>query len=257
MLPKSVHDGSTAVRPRFDGGGGRSTEEFKLTVPTYYGTAHCKQNVVDLPDFDSPNVPVLIHEAEGVRIVLGTHDFNDMDKPDIQIERRPKGWAIFLHPVGGGDASGYVYFLDDGRSFLLKEDYWAGSNSIEVLRGHKEPPEIDELDLPEPDIRGTNTVEKSSTGPGLQAAHVQGHPGNQPVQALTQKLCARCGQLIEYCDDWYGDLCPGCADESDGHWVCRNCGRHDTFEVMGGDGATNPECCGIPCLHVDPDESAA
>ena len=111
-------------------------EEFKLSVPTYYGAANCKQNIVgDLPDFDAPNVPVLIHEAEGVRIVLGTHDFNDREKPDIQIERRPKGWAIFLHPVGGGDASGYVYFLDDGRSFLLKQKYWAGSNPIEVLSG--------------------------------------------------------------------------------------------------------------------------
>src|SRR3989442_10209151 len=108
-----------------------ANHELKLSVPTYYGAVHGKQNILGSPDFDAPNVPVLIHEAEGVRIVLGTHDFNDLEKPDIQIERRPKGWAIFLHPVGGGDASGYVYFLDDGQSFLLKEDNWAGSNSIE------------------------------------------------------------------------------------------------------------------------------
>ena len=37
----------------------------------------------------------------------------------VQVERRPNGWAIFLHPIGGGDPSGYVYFLDDGRSFVL------------------------------------------------------------------------------------------------------------------------------------------
>src|SRR5207253_9811775 len=56
--------------------------ELKLSVPTYYGTVNCKRNVAG-EDFDEPNVPVLIHEAEGVRIVLGTHDYNDVEKSDI------------------------------------------------------------------------------------------------------------------------------------------------------------------------------
>jgi hypothetical protein len=231
-------------------------EEFKLTVPTYYGAAHCKQNVLaDLPDFDVPNVPVLIHEAGGVRIVLGTHDFNDSDKADVQVERRPKGWAIFLHPVGGGDASGYVYFLDDGRSFLLKADSWAGSNSIEVLRGHEELREIDELDLPEPDIRGTSTVDTLGNGAIPKAAPVQCHEGKPSMQELDQKPCARCGQTTEYSGDWYGDLCPECADQTDGDWVCNKCGCRGTFEEMGGEGAANPVCCGFSCKRVDPDES--
>ena len=56
--------------------------------------------------------------------MLGSHDFNDVDKPDIQIERQPNGWVIFLHPLGGSDAAGTVYFHDDGRSYLVKE--WSG-----------------------------------------------------------------------------------------------------------------------------------
>lgn len=231
-------------------------EEFKLTVSTYYGAAHCKQKIVgDMPDFDAPDVPVLIHEAGGVRIVLGTHDFHDLEKPDIQIERRPKGWAIFLHPEGGCDPSGYVYFLDDGRSFLLRENSSGGSGSIEVLRGHKERPEIDEMELPEPDIRGA----KPGCVPGNEVPgkrfNLRRHSDGLPAQAPGKKPCARCGQVAEDSGDWFDDLCPGCADKTDGDWHCRSCNRHGSFEAMGGDGATNPICCGVPCQHIDPDES--
>jgi hypothetical protein len=88
---------------------------------------------------------VLIREADGVRIVLGTHDYEDYEKPDIYIERRPNGWAIFLHPLGGSDPSGFVYFLDDGRSFLAKEFGLGPTPAIEVLEAdHK----LRELDCP-------------------------------------------------------------------------------------------------------------
>ena len=53
----------------------------------------------------------------------GTHDYDDYDKPDLLIERRPVGWAIFLHPLGGGDPVGVIYFLDDGRSFFREEPF--------------------------------------------------------------------------------------------------------------------------------------
>jgi hypothetical protein len=202
--------------------------QLKLTVPTYYGAANSKQNVIGGNDFEAPNVSILIHEAEGVRIVVGTHDFSDLEKPDIQIERRPKGWAIFLHPVGGGDASGYVYFLDDGRSFLLQEDY-ATSGAIEVLCG-EEPPEIDDLDLPEPHTYG-----------------------RQAMKGLNQRSCARCRQISAYVDDWYGDLCPECADQTDGEWVCRACGRRGSFEAMGGNGGADPICCASPCHRTNAD----
>src|SRR5262249_37348384 len=107
-----------------------AVEQIKLSVPTYYGSAHDGSGTLaGLPEFGEPNVPVLIHEAEGVRIVLGTHDFNDRYKPDVQIERRPNGWVIFLHP-DDGDAAGFVHFLDDGRSYLTIE---RGPSAIEVL----------------------------------------------------------------------------------------------------------------------------
>jgi hypothetical protein len=115
-------------------------QELKLMVPTYIG------NSIPQPvdgkvhrDFASPYTPILLREADGVRIVLGTHDYEDHGKPDIQIERRPNGWAVFLHP-SGGDPSGYVYLLDDGRSFVVPE---FGLGAIEVLGPDDEVPELD------------------------------------------------------------------------------------------------------------------
>jgi hypothetical protein len=90
-------------------------EGIKVSVPTYNGK-WLNENP-DLPEFDEPEVPILVCPADGLRIVLGTHDYNDYSKPDIQVERRHNGWIIFLHAMGGGDPSGYVVFLDDGRSF--------------------------------------------------------------------------------------------------------------------------------------------
>lgn len=208
--------------------------QLRVTVPTYFGAAQYQGNIpADLPEFDAPNVPVLIHEAEGVRIVLGTHDLNDREKPDIQIERRPKGWAIFLHPVGGGDASGYVYFLDDGKSFLLPDDSaWTGT--IEVLCSRKDPPGIDEIELPRPDVLA----------------------GSISMVVLNDRSCAKCRQMRAYSGDCYGDLCPECADAVDGDWVCRRCGRCGTFEAMGGDGASDPACCGVACDQLHPDDTA-
>jgi hypothetical protein len=105
-------------------------QELKLLVPTYNGKAFESQvSAGKLHEFGVPRVPVLIREADGVRIVLGTHDYEENGAPDIQIERRPKGWAFFLHPRGAGDPSGFVYFLDDGRSFVVKE---IGAGAIEL-----------------------------------------------------------------------------------------------------------------------------
>lgn len=117
-----------------------SVRQFRLVVPTYFGSV---EQSIDKEEYDAPHVPVLIHEAGGVRVVLGTHDYNDMEKPDIQIERRPNGWAIFLHPEGGGDPSGYVYFLDDGRSFVLPEDSYSTTPPIEMIQTSDEIREID------------------------------------------------------------------------------------------------------------------
>ena len=119
--------------------------QFKLTVPTYNGNYYDKKTLAILSEeYSEPNTSVLVHDAEGVRIVLATHGYNDMEKPDIQIERRPRGWVIFLHPEGGGDPSGYVYFLDDGRSFLMSEQH-GKTPAIEILEPGEE---LEELDMP-------------------------------------------------------------------------------------------------------------
>lgn len=120
-----------------------SQKEFRLWIPTYYG--HAFPNG-EMPDFDNPLLPVLIREADGVRLILGAHDWNDMQAPDIVVERRPAGWAIFLHPVGGGDPSGYVYFLDDGRSFVQPENPYAGTPPIEMLASEDELTDVDTIE---------------------------------------------------------------------------------------------------------------
>ncbi len=171
-------------------------EECRLWVPTYFGRAYCVRGV-DGEDFDNPYVQVLVHQAEGVRIVLGSHDCKDLNVPDIQIERRPNGWAIFLHPVGGGDPSGYVYFLDDGRSLLLKENEWA-TEAIVVLDSHEEPLEVDDLG------------------------------------ALDHTRCARCGKTVARYGDWFGGLCPTCADRTDSNWLCHRCGARGVSKRWAG-----------------------
>jgi hypothetical protein len=120
-------------------------QELKLTVPTYFGNmpgGHA--NTDDDSDFGNPYIPVLIYEAAGVRIILGSHDREEYELPDIQVERRPNGWAIFLHPLGGGDPSGYVYFLDDGRSFLVPEKGPGPTEAIQVLCPRADLPELDQ-----------------------------------------------------------------------------------------------------------------
>ena len=110
-------------------------QECRLTVPTYNADLFpIETENHHMPEFGPPNVPVLIHQADGIRIVLGTYDREDLDRPDIQIERQPNGWVIFLHPIGGSDPSGYVYLRDDGRSFVLPENGLGPTPSIEALR---------------------------------------------------------------------------------------------------------------------------
>ena len=209
--------------------------ELRLLVPTYFGHRNCVLGVEENEEFDNPHVPVLVRPAEGVRIVLGTRDYEDYHAPDIQIERRPKGWAIFLHP-SGGDPSGYVYFLDDGRSFLVRE---LGSDAIEVIDDFEVVPELDDLITKRPELAATG--ESNSRAP---SAH--------PVTAAEPetKECGRCGQLVRDSGDWYGDLCPECADTTDGDWICSICGTRGDFETMGGRGTRDPICCGNPCERI-------
>jgi hypothetical protein len=94
--------------------------ELKLYVPTYYGDADTDAQPAR-GEFDDPLVPVVVRDADGLRIVLGSHDYWDAKCPDVQVERRAGGWMIFLHPVGGSDASGFVFMFDDGGSVVVPE----------------------------------------------------------------------------------------------------------------------------------------
>jgi hypothetical protein len=119
-------------------------QELRTYVPTFYrGSDEAERSGKN--EFDDPHVPVLVRPADGIRIVLGTHDYFDIQAPDIQLERRPNGWAIFLHPVGGGDSSGYVYFLDDGRSFLVPERDLGTTPPTRLLKWDAVVSEIDKL----------------------------------------------------------------------------------------------------------------
>jgi hypothetical protein len=52
---------------------------------------------------------------------------------------------IFLHPVGDGDASGYILFLDDGRSFLVKDRGLSSTPKVEVVEEGEELGELDRV----------------------------------------------------------------------------------------------------------------
>jgi hypothetical protein len=124
----------------------RPNDEMLFRVPTYYGSAQLRgRDAVTREEYDEPIAPVLVSEADGLRLVLGSHDIDDTDVPDIQVERRPNGWTIFLHPIGGSDPSGYVYFLDDGRSFILPEMPFGATPPIEWVRNNQECSEVDEV----------------------------------------------------------------------------------------------------------------
>lgn len=91
-----------------------------------------------------PYVAILVRQGDGIRLVLGTHDYNDRRAPDMLVERRPNGWVVFLHTVASGDPCGTIYFLDDGRTFFVKE-YDAGATpAIAVLETVCGMPEIDD-----------------------------------------------------------------------------------------------------------------
>jgi hypothetical protein len=91
-----------------------------VQVPTFFG--HQENRALNQAEFDEPLVSVLIGEADGLRLILGTDDPEDDEKPDIHIERRPRGWAFFVHP-NAADPVAMIYLLDDGRTFVMPELY--------------------------------------------------------------------------------------------------------------------------------------
>jgi hypothetical protein len=65
-------------------------------------------------------VPVSVAATNAIRILLGTLDSEDGQKPDLFIERRRNGWMIAIHP-SDADPCGIVYLLDNGENFLVPE----------------------------------------------------------------------------------------------------------------------------------------
>lgn len=171
-----------------------------LWAPTYFGHRHYARGGQENKEFDNPQVPLLIQIAEGIRVILGTHNENDWNAPDVKIERRPKGWAIFLHP-SAGDPCGYVYFLDDGRSFFVKE---SGPTAIELIDDIEVIPELD--DMPDPNSN-SNSISRIDTSVRMDSIETE----NQE-----ERQCGQCGQVVADIGDWYGELCPNCADATDG-----------------------------------------
>lgn len=119
-------------------------EETRFRVPTYYGVQNERRGTPHgQPEFGGPLVRVVVRPAGGLRIVLGSHNLWDGNAADIQIERRPNGWALFLHPAGSGDASGFVCFLDHGRSYVVPEQGGGPTPPIEVIDSTDVIPELD------------------------------------------------------------------------------------------------------------------
>jgi hypothetical protein len=123
-------------------------QELVVYAPTYYRESEEPQSG-GKAEFDEPYVPVVVRPADGIRIVLGTRDYFDHRAPDVQIERRSNGWAIFLNPIGGGDPSGCIYFLDDGRSFVAPERDVGTTPPIRLIRYGRAVPGIDPQDADE------------------------------------------------------------------------------------------------------------
>ncbi|HZZ28901.1 MAG TPA: hypothetical protein VFE46_12940 [Pirellulales bacterium] len=125
----------------------QAADDFHLFAPTYNYQLYPKYVQSGAkPEFGLPEIPVVARAAQGIRIALGTHNYDDTSKPDVQIERHPNGWMIFLHPLGGSDACGYIYFFDDGQSCLLPEYGYGPTPAIRILAPGSRLPEFDAAD---------------------------------------------------------------------------------------------------------------
>jgi hypothetical protein len=122
--------------------------ELRLLVPTFNG--HLYPDEVQRgakAEWTEPDTPVLVQPAGGLRLLLGTHDSQNKEQPEVVVERQTDRWAIFLH-MNGGDPVGHLYLLDDGRSFLVRDEY---GEQITVLEPGQDPPRDDTCNI-EPSI---------------------------------------------------------------------------------------------------------
>ena len=118
-------------------------EELKLYAPTYYRGSPALKGCGKL-EFDDPASQCSFTPPMGFGLYwVVTSQWTEM--PPTFRSSRPNGWAIFLQPVAGGDPCGYVYFIDDGRSYLVPESDFGSTPPIRVLHCNETVPEIDSL----------------------------------------------------------------------------------------------------------------
>ena len=73
-------------------GKGRKMQETRLSVPTYNYQLYPKYVASgEKPEFGSPETPVVIREEQGVRIVLGTYDYDGFEQTRYS-NRTPSKW---------------------------------------------------------------------------------------------------------------------------------------------------------------------
>lgn len=110
-------------------------------VPTYYGSLKANRDETYGSDkkqeFDGPNAQVTVRASDAVYVDLGPR-VDGCDPPNVIIERRANGWMVTINAEGGGDSSGHIYMIDDGRAFAMKGcDIQCESNLIFVKRAPK------------------------------------------------------------------------------------------------------------------------
>jgi hypothetical protein len=113
------------------------------------------------------------------------------------------------------------------------------------MRGVKLQCEVRELTNAESPPRCDFVVPNS-----IMAKSVRRTDPKVPGKRGKGKRCARCRQIRARSGEWYGDLCPECADATEGDWVCQLCDRRGNFETMGGHEARNPISCASPCEQI-------
>lgn len=116
-----------------------------MRVPTYHRFTEEAQDA----DFGEPLAQVMIREAEGVLIELQKpgHEEGGDDNPDIVIERRRGGWAVFIRH-DQGDTDCVVCILDEGRTVICPEYYKLRAGEVSV--SEDEPVELDRCQVQEP-----------------------------------------------------------------------------------------------------------
>lgn len=102
---------------------GRKPMQVSFSVPTFHKTKTSD-------GFAEPEVPVTVKLEQGIRLVLGKDD-DDSFVPHILIERRSRGWLVFLHPDGTEESCGYLFINDNGRSFVIPGNRFGCAEAME------------------------------------------------------------------------------------------------------------------------------